>query len=183
MTRLFYATLVGLVGAAVVHLVVIFLLPLVSTDTAWNRVAAQVAEHEPMRPGDERDALGAGAYGPDPFFVTVICRYDLRAGALHVRSPGLAPLWTVGVHDSLGTVIFSANDRLVAGRRLDLAVVDASQLRFVRQNAPPELANAIIAPAARPTGFVTVRAFRPDPTWDTVIERFVDELACEPLDF
>lgn len=183
MTRLFYATLVGLVGAAVVHLSVIFLLPLVSTDTSWNRVAAQVAEDQPYRPGEGRDALGTGAFGPDPFFVTVICRYDLGAGALHVRSPGLAPLWTVGIHDSLGNLIFSANDRLVAGRRLDLAVVDASQLRFVRQNAPPELAEAIIAPAARPTGFVAVRAFQPDPSWDSVIERFVDGMVCEPLGF
>lgn len=183
MMRLLYATLVGLVGAAVVHLSVIFLLPLVSTDTAWNRVAAQTAEHDPYQPGDRRDALGAGPYGPDPFFATVICRYDLRNGALHVRSPGQAPLWTVGIHDSLGTVIFSANDRLVAGRQLDLAVVDASQLRFVRQNAPPELADAIVAPAARPTGFVVVRVFRPDPTWDSVIERFIDGLTCEPLGF
>lgn len=183
MTRLLYATLVGLVGAAVVHLSVIFLLPLVSIDTAWNRIAAVTAEHVPYQPGDGREALAAGPYGPDPFFATVICRYDLRGGALHVRSNGLAPLWTVGIHDSLGTVIFSANDRLVAGRQLDLAVVDASQLRFVRQNAPPELANAIIAPAARPTGFVVVRLFLPDPTWNRVIENFADGLACEPLDF
>ena len=183
MMRLVYATLVGLVGAAVVHLAVIFVLPIASSDTAWNRIAAATRENAPLRTGIAPGALGAGAYGPDPYFTTAICRYDLRDGALRVRSPGNAPLWTVGVHDSLGTVIFSANDRLVAGRRLDVAVLDASQLRFVRQNAPAQLADAIIAPARRPAGFVIVRAFGPDPTWSPVLERFMDELACETLNF
>lgn len=183
MMRLFYATLIGLVGAGVVHLAVIFLLPIASSDTAWNRVFAATEQNEPFRLEGGLATLGAGAYGPDPFFVTSICRYDLRNGALRVRSAGSAPLWTVGIHDSLGTMIFSANDRLVAGRRLDLAVVDASQLRFVRQNAPPELANAIIAPANRPTGFVVVRAFRPDPTWSPMVDRFVDDIVCESLGF
>lgn len=185
MIRLIYATLVGLVGAAVVHLAVVLLLPLLSASTAWNQVAEQTTANEPLRLAARERAIqfGSGPGGADPFFATSICRFDLRDGAFRVRSTGNAQLWTVGVHDNLGTLIFSANDRIVTGRRLDLAVVDASQLRFIRQNAPTELADAIVAPAERPMGFVIVRAFRPDPSWSAVIDRFVDGLSCESLDF
>ena len=185
MIRLVHATIVGLVGAALVHLSVIFLLPLLSASTAWNQIAARTAENAPasLQESIDTDPARTGGNGPDPFFETAVCRYDLRDGALRVRASGDAPLWTVGVHDSLGTVVFSANDRIVAGRRLDLAVVDANQLRFVRQNAPAELTDAFIAPAGRPTGFVLVRAFRPDASWSAVIDRFIDGLACETLQF
>lgn len=185
MMRFLYATIVGLVGAILVHLCVIFLLPLQSSNTAWNRVAAQTVQNRFVPLDDLSGAapLHVGGQRLDPFFQTAVCRYDLRDGALRVRSSGGAPLWTVGVHDNLGAVVFSANDRIVAGRRLDLTVVDTNQLRFVRQNAPPDLADAIIAPASRSLGFVVVRAFRPDASWSAVVDRFLDELVCETLNF
>lgn len=82
-----------------------------------------------------------------------------------------------------GPAFFSANDRLAAGQRLDLAVLNASQLRFVRQSTPTELAGAIIAPADDPRGFAVVRVFVPDETWTGISARFADALECRSLEF
>lgn len=185
LTRFLYATLVGLVGAAVVHLVIVFLLPLVSANTPWNQIAGQTEENRPYRlPTRTADAaFGSGVHGTDPFFETIVCRYDLADGAAHLRSTGRVPLWTVNLYDSLGTGFFSANDRLAAGQRLDLAVLNASQLRFVRQSTPTELAGAIIAPADDPRGFAVVRVFVPDETWTGISARFADALECRSLEF
>ncbi|MCR9120700.1 MAG: hypothetical protein NXH91_00320 [Phyllobacteriaceae bacterium] len=185
MTRFVYATLVGLVGAAVVHLIIVFLLPLVSANTPWNRIAGLTETNAPYRlPASMAGAtFGNGVHGPDPFFETIVCRYDLDNGAAHLRSTARVPLWTVNLYDSLGTGFFSANDRLAAGQRLDLAVLDASQLRFVRQSTPAELAGAIIAPADDPRGFAVVRVFVPDETWTGISARFADALECRSLEF
>lgn len=185
MSRFIYATLVGLVGAAVVHLAIVFLLPLVSASTPWNQIAALTSENRPYPlPGSSNDtAVGNGIHGPDPFFETIVCRYNLADGALHMRSTGRVPLWTVNLYDSLGTGFFSANDRLAASQRLDLLVLDAGQLRYVRQSTPTDLAGAIVAPADDPRGFVVVRVFVPDETWTGISARFADALECRSLDF
>jgi len=185
LTRIIYATLVGLVGAAVVHLIIVFMLPLVSANTPWNRLVGQTEENRPYRLPTRMDdaAFGNGVHGPDPFFETIVCRYDLDNGAVHLRSTRRVPMWTVNLYDSLGTGFFSANDRLAAGQRLDLAVLNASQLRFVRQSTPAELTGAIIAPAGDPHGFAVVRVFVPDETWTGISARFADALECRTLDF
>ncbi len=181
MVRFVYATLLGLVGAAVVHVVIILLLPLLANGTAWNTVSSLSADSGgPV--ALEAKAQPRLASSLDPLFRTFGCTFDLADGAFRVTSDVRVPLWTVGVHDTSATAFFSANDRIAAGRRLDIAVVNEFQLRIIRQNPPAELANTIIAPSLEQQGFVVVRVFAPDDTWEPVVESFARSLACSPLE-
>ena len=185
MIRFAYATLSGLLGAVFVHLAIVFLLPQMSVNTAWRIVTAATAENVPyaVSRGFGSAPISAFAADIDPFFETAICRYDLRDGALHVRSDDELPIWTLSVKDGLGTSFFSANDRIAASGRLDLVVLDQRQLQLLRQNTVPDLADAIIVPASQTTGFVVVRGFVPDPSWQAAADQFVDGLVCRTVGF
>ncbi len=184
MIRLIYATIVGLIGAGVVHLAIVFLLPWLSANTAWNAVAAMTIENEPLEirsSGDPRaEALTRGL---DPYFRKIVCRYDLSSGAARIYATERTPLWTASVHDPIGASFFSLNDRISVGKLLDLTVVNSRQLRFVRQNTPDVLSNSVVVPADGERGFVVVRVFVPDDSWDPVANRFVASIACDTLEF
>ena len=181
MIRLLYTTIVGLTGAVVVHLVIILLLPLLATGTAWNTVSSLDSDGRPFEldPG-EQPRLAASL---DPLFRTFACTYDLAEGAFQMRSDVKVPLWTVGVHNTRTTAFFSANDRIAARQRLDIAVVNDFQLRIVRQETPDEFAGSIIAPSEEDQGYVIVRVFAPDATWTPVVERFAADLSCRYVVF
>ena len=185
MTRFVYATAVGLVGALLVHLAIVFLLPLLSEQAVFNKLAERVVLDRPAPLETLID--GEDASPPvdmlDPFFQTAICRFDLSRGGLLVRANGRLPFWSVSVFDSRADSFFSANDRITAGQRLDLAVLDAGQMRYARQNEPENLATAVIAAADSPQGFVVVRGFVPDESWRAVAAAFFDALQCGSLDF
>lgn len=177
MIRFAYATLVGLLGAVLVHLAVILLLPLLSSGTAWNTVSSMGADGQPVELDPARQPRLAGSL--DPLFRTYACTYDLAEGAFRLRSDIRVPLWTVGVHNTRTTAFFSANDRIAARQRLDIAVVNDFQLRIVRQETPDEFAGSIIAPTQEEQGYVIVRVFAPDATWEPVVERFAASLTCD----
>lgn len=185
MIRVVYATLVGLLGAAVVHLAIVFALPLVSTSTPWTKIAGATQPGQPivLAAGLSSASETPAIDGFDPYFVASACRYDLDTGAFVIRAQGGLPLWTVSVNDSRGTAFFSANDRIVAGNGLELVVVDAGQQRVLRQDAPAELQNAIIVPAGDPYGFVVVRGFVPDASWAQQGEALASSLECAPIPF
>jgi len=56
-------------------------------------------------------------------------------------------------------------------------------LRLVRHNAPDVLTNALIVPADDARGFVVIRVFVPDQSWAPVVERFIDSMTCQNLNF
>ena len=66
MTRLFYAVLVGLVGAGVVHAIILLILPHYSDQDAWARLAAHADFYRFTRISGE-DAPPV-IRGVDPFF-------------------------------------------------------------------------------------------------------------------
>lgn len=185
MTRAIYATLVGLLGAMLVHLSIVLALPYVSQNTPWTRLAetAELNRATVLAGTNQPDVAVPAADGLDPYFVAAACRYDLSTGALAVTTQGGLPLWTVAVSNSLGTTFFSANDRIVAGDRLELVIVDAGQERFLRQSVPAQVQNAIVVPASDIAGYVVVRGFVPNASWALQGEAFTASLTCNPIAF
>lgn len=172
MSRLFHAIALGLVGAAVVHILVLLLLPALSERDAWARLAERAPLYETVPLSDWADA--------DPLFRTAACRFDLREGSLQVTAESGAPFWSASVYDRAGSSLFSLSDRTLGGR-LDFQVLDAGQA------AAAQLAQALDpdAPARfradTDEGVAVIRAFVPDQSWEDEVERFVASFRCATL--
>ena len=180
MMRVLHIVGLGIVGAAIVHIAILMLIPVLSERDAWARLATRGDLMQPVR----LEASGEASPIPlaDPFFLGEGCRFDLhRHGVLHVTAGAGASYWSVSVYDRRGYNLHSFNDRTAAGGRLDLAIATTAQLAELRRELPDALARSTFVEMASPQGIVVVRAFRPDPTFEPVVERFLASVACEAV--
>lgn len=179
MARMLYATLVGLVGAALVHLAIVLMLPQLSANDVWRQVESKTELNKPFRLDRASNGVEiAAARSLDSLFAVVACRYDLTEGVFSITAPGSGDFWSIAVFDDFGRILFSANDRIVASGDLDLAVALPLQMRSLQQTPRAEYADAILTEAERNEGFAVIRVFRPDGTWEPVVEDFIDNVEC-----
>lgn len=177
MARLIYMICVGLVGALLVHLLIVFMIPRTSTQTAWA-VVSEAAQ--PL------EVLTVNAEGPSDdvgFMRTALCRYDLVDGTFSLRVQGSPLFWSVAVHNSTGNVLFSANDRIVTADGLDLVVANPRQIRTIRQEVPDEVSNSVIVNVEDDLGFVLLRVFEPNDSYRPTSVDFISSIQCDYLDF
>jgi uncharacterized membrane protein len=176
MTRLLYAVLVGVVGAGVVHAVVLLLLPHYTERDAWARLSARADFYTFTRISGENAPPVIGAI--DPFFDAVACRFDLSDGAVHVQATGRIPFWSVSVYNRRGQNIYSLNDRAQTLGDLDLVLVTPAQMLELKKNVPKEFEKSVFVEADVGRGIVAVRGFVPDQTWEKSIARYLGDAQC-----
>lgn len=177
MHRVLYAVLVGLVGAGIVHVVILLLLPSYSQRDAWSRLT-EMADLYGVTPIDvppgERPLLRSA----DPFFRSVACRFDLADGIAHIGADGEVPFWSASVYDRTGQNVYSFNDRTQTGPSLDFAVMTSAQIIEVRKELPQSLEQSVFVEANIGEGIVVVRAFVPDSTYVKPVEDFLKTVDC-----
>lgn len=177
MARLLHALLLGLFGAGIVHIAVLFLLPLLGERDAWSQLAAAADSYTATR----LPSAGAGAPLPalaDPLFEAVACRFDLADGPVHVRGEGAVPFWSMSVYDRRGLNIYSFSDRTANDAQPDFVILTPDDLVALRAKLPAAYAESIFVEAPVGEGMVVVRAFRPDDTWRHVVDGFLDSISC-----
>lgn len=179
MLRLVYACLLGLVGAAIVHVVIVLLLPVVSERNAWSALSAEAGAFERISPG-------AGPEGPlaasiDPLFEAVACRFDLSQGPRRIAAAMRTRYWSLSVYDPLGTNVYSLNDRTAPGSQLDVVVLTPEQMLALRKEMPADLQASVFAEVGLDRAIVVVRAFFPDESWRELAADFIGGSRCSPL--
>lgn len=178
MTRLIYAVLVGLVGAGVVHIAVLFLLPYMSDRDAWSRMAELGDIFEPVSIDNGPDArLTSSA---DPLFFGVACRFEIADGPVRISSAERVLFWSMSVHDREGQNIFSLNDRTASDGTLDIVVLKPVQMLELRNAFPADFERSIFVEADIDAGIVVIRSFLPDATWQPRIAAYLESISCEP---
>lgn len=180
MARFFYATIIGLLGAALVHLAIVLMLPRLSSNDLWEQMEAATTPYQPLRLDTMSPPLTAAATR-DPQLALVACRYDLADGVFMIKASGRVKLWMVAAFDDRGNVVFSGNDRIAASEKLDLAIATDFQIRTIKQDLPESLSNSIVASADRRMGFAVVRVYRPDASWTPIVDDFISHIRCEPV--
>jgi len=177
--RLGLTFLAGLVGAGIVHIAVLFLLPQFSDRDAWSRLAMAADLYRVVR-------IDAPAGQPpvveslDPLFYAAACRFDLAEGMLHIRAPGRVPFWSASVYDRGGENLYSFNDRTADDRGLDFVVLLPAQMIEVQKQLPDEFQASIFVETTADEGIVVIRSFVPDPSWQSTVSAFLGALSCEP---
>ncbi|CDX35279.1 conserved hypothetical protein [Mesorhizobium sp. ORS 3359] len=181
MRRLLHALILGLLGAGIVHIVVLFLVPEFSERDAWSRLAMASDLYKMTR----LDAEAGGApvvKSVDPLFYAAACRFNLADGLVRIKAPGDVPFWSASVYDRGGHNIYSFNDHNANGETLDTVVLTPAQMIDVRRDLPEDLQGAIFVEAPIEEGIFVVRAFVPDESWKPIVSRFLEQSSCELQD-
>lgn len=176
MGRFLVAILTGLVGAGVVHIAVLLMVPAYSQRDAWSVLAERSNYYTPTRldPAGQPPLIGS----VDPLFNAVACRFDLGEGVLHLHGDGEVPYWSVSVYDRTGQNIFSVNDNSNPTEGLDFVVATSRQMVELRNDLPPQFDGSVFIEADIGEGIVVVRAFTPDESWEGIVSRYLQGLTC-----
>jgi len=177
MLRFFYVLMISLVGAGIVHIAVLLLLPQFSERDAWSSLAEAADYYKAVRI-DAGDGSPPIVKAVDPLFHAAACRFDLGEGPVHVRAPGNVPFWSVSIYNRAGQNVYSFNDRATDNGTLDFVVLTSAQMIEVRKQVPEDFSQAIFVEAPIGEGIVVVRSFVPDPTWEEMTTEFLAKIAC-----
>lgn len=176
MTRLLHALVLGVLGAGIVHIVVLLLVPAYSERDAWSALSQQANFYRPVRldPPNAPPLIGS----LDPLLDAVACRFDLGDGVLQVHSDGAAPYWSISVYERTGLNIYSLNDNSSPQGRFDFVIATPAQMIALRNAMPQALEDSVFIEADAGEGIVVVRAFAPDETWEPAVSAWLRDVEC-----
>lgn len=178
MSKLFYALLLGLVGAGIVHIVILLLIPAFSERDAWSRLEKSGPTYSFVQTITDDDTVQT-IKSADPLFESAACRFDLKNGPVRILGTGSVPFWSVSVYDRRGQNLYSFNDRIASGGILDLLIVNSAQILELRKDPPPEIVSAVIAETEIDEGVVVLRSFMPDSSWSNHVRNYMNQAVCE----
>lgn len=178
MGKLLYSLIVGVIGAGLVHIATLFLIPNVSENDAWSRLVT-LAAPETLAIIEPGSPIAASMRVLDPRFITASCRFSLRDGPVLLSGEGHPPFWSISIYNRHGENMFSLNDRIATDGALSIALVTPLQIIELQNEMPPELAKSILAEADIDEGFVVLRTFVPDQSYEAGVRKFITSATCQ----
>lgn len=172
----------GLLGGAIVHIVVVLAFPNYAGRDLWNALAdygppSEFALIPTSMPGEEEIAY------LDPTMIHMVCRVDLVAGPHRVTSQVAATYWSIGVLDRRGRSLYGVNSSTAGGAAIDLLLISSTDLEALRRSPPAILEESIIVDLSVSSAIVVLRAFVRDETMRaTVIAEMRAAECAGPLD-
>ena len=182
-----YWSAVGIVLGTILHIGYVLAAPHLSAHTAWRQLAPQLPVNEmkllpPVRPGAQ----------PLPFMAPdvryAMCRFDLAAGPLQVRTPLLDASWLVMLFTAQGEnfTTFASSD--VQKSELEMTVTSSTEQSLLQAmqtfltrtqketRGPRDPGLMITAPTRE--GLVVVRAPVLGVAFDKQVEEALSAAAC-----
>jgi uncharacterized membrane protein len=178
MSRLLYAVVLGLVGAGIVHIVVVLLVPAFSDRDAWSRLAENSGPYRMTRI-DASDSGEPLLGAMDPMFAVAACRFDLGDGVVQIASEGHVPFWSASVYDRAGRNVYSFNDHAAPAGNMDFVVLNHAQMLELRKQPSEADQNLLFVETEIDEGIVVIRAFAPDASWRPLVGAFVSNATCD----
>ncbi|PSH57534.1 MULTISPECIES: DUF1254 domain-containing protein [Phyllobacterium] len=180
MVKVLRTLFIGLVGAGLIHIAVVLLVPYYSDRNTWSRISAYGDDwqfHTVTREG----IAGMVPLAFDPLFQAVACRFDITDLPAHITGVGTTPYWSISVYNRQGANIYSINDRTAIADQLDLVVATPLQMIELNKTKPAAAENSVLIEADMDEGFVVVRSFVPDESWRSQVDAFLKSANCTPL--
>lgn len=142
--------------AGLVHIASLVAIPRTLADDAFSRLERLAEGGVTILSPEAMRALPF----TDPATVVAVCRYDLAAGPLRVRT-GLSDTFLVVVFAAEGRGIFaSVSDRAATGGALDVVLaLPAQRTRIEALDDPDEAVEEIRVTAAHPQGVALLKVF------------------------
>ncbi len=170
-----------LIVAALVHFVVILIIPIVATRDAFARL-------KELGPVDETIALMQPSPAErrfpyaDPAVATAFCRFDLSAGPVRVKAAvGRAGFASLSFHSRRGAVLYALTDKAATHGFMDAVVVTPGQMReLVAHDDEDNPSQDLRIVSTTNDGFVLMRAFSELPSLYSAAQAQVKSLSCSP---
>lgn len=172
-----FAILTGLVGAAVLHIIIILSLPAFTGLDAYTRLLNEDAQNRFVLFDAKKDA--AGFNNGDPYLRVAACMFSVDDKPVHLTAGSGVPLWSFTVYDSANNEVFSMNDRSAAGGELDAIIASPQQLAGIRKADPDVISESVLVEMPRPEGYIVLRALAPTPSLEEDVENFLSDADCE----
>ena len=177
MRSLFYAIAIGLVGAALLHIVIILSLPSFTGRDAYTRVQTfgETNRFFPL-------SNAGGTLAPindDPAMRAAVCAFSVTNGPVRLFAQGDVPFWSLAVYDSASNEVFSMNDRTSVTGALDTLVATPIQLIAIRKAVPQELEQSILVEMRGEEGYAVLRTFVPATSRSQAAAVFLADASCE----
>lgn len=171
---LLHAIVTGLVGAALLHLVIVLALPRFSQQDAHARILG-ITPPERFHLLKEQD----GPLAPeDPFVSVAVCAYDLSAAPVYITAAGRPAFWSFAVFDKGSNEIFSINDRSVDEAGLDAVIATPAQAAQLRRAEPDLTEQSILVETVEGRGYLVLRALAPHASMEKEKLAFLGSARC-----
>lgn len=180
MLKILLAIVIGLVGAALLHLVIILSLPHFSDRDAYSRVFAKGEPFTFHILEEKPDA--AGLAQEDPFLETAVCSFDTEERPLRLMAGSGVPFWSLAVYDTASNEIFSINDRTSSGGKLDVIIATPLQATALRKAMPEGLSQSILVETSQVQGYAVLRAMAPQPSYRSTALQLLSTATCLPAE-
>ncbi|MCC6734549.1 MAG: hypothetical protein IT534_00310 [Bauldia sp.] len=182
MSRAVRIGLAALLGAVIVHLVVILLFPAIGSNDVWSAMDGEDANGRFAVLAQPAPATAERAY-LDPMMVHAVCRFDhLDEAPVRIVAVLEDVFWSASVFDRRGRNLFSVNDRTAAAP-LDLLLVGPADLSALQREAAAVLEQSVVVDLAIDSGLVVLRAFVADPTMLPALRAMLASADCNaPID-
>lgn len=168
----------GIIGAAIIHIAILLLVPVYSDTNAWSRIEDTTEPYRFHRLDNNKSPIGEH----DPLFVEATCRFDLSDGPTHITAQGVVPYWSLSVYAPNGDNLYSINDSVSNERKLDLIIADPLGMANLKAGSFGNAPTSLTVEQNIGEGAVIVRVFTPDTSWQTQVQRFFDSMKCLSLD-
>lgn len=177
MTKVIYALLVGFVGAVIVHICVVLMVPHYSELNTWSRLTKTANEYR-FAPLATDNPITATT---DPLFQLKACRFNLDDGPVHVTAEGTAPFWSMSIYNHDGVNFYSLNNHTMPNGKLDLVIGNPGQIMELKQSTPENTGDSVLVSEDIGEGFVILRSFRNKVGLEN--NDFLSHARCQTLDY
>lgn len=179
MLRLLLAILTGLVGAALLHIFIILVLPLYTGTDIWSKTTSLDADFEFYLLPDK--IAGADLYNDDPNVQLAICTFDIENGPLQIFAERPANLWTFSIFGKDGSEIYSMSRRSSIDGQVNILVLTPTQLLVLKSQEPDLVAKTVSVEMPDIEGFAVLRYITPSHSELSEARAFLTGAQCLPL--
>jgi uncharacterized membrane protein len=172
--------LAGLLLGAIVHLVVILMVPAVAERDVWAKISALDAV-EQIRLIPSPVAGGPNSFDLDPSLLHAVCQLDLTDGPGELEGELPASFWSIAVYQPNGTIVYSTTNRAASGRRVNLGIFNPALTRLLAEQQLEIEEGLLIVEAPGDDVFVLVRLWPEYPELAPRYEQMLAALTCRVL--
>ncbi|AGF74267.1 hypothetical protein BAnh1_03850 [Bartonella australis AUST/NH1] len=174
MTKFIYAALLTSIGAVVVHICVLFLVPYYTQHNTWERLE-KTGKYYQFVDLDPKDPIRRSA---DPLFLFKVCKFNLKNGPVHLTTPPITQFWSLSVYTYEGTIFYSINDQTAPNAVLNLIVGTPIQVMTLRQSKSKNETDPVLVAKKLNKGFAILRIFTPSLSTKKESEAFLSSATC-----
>lgn len=178
MSRFLHLLFLGLIGAAIVHIAVLLLIPHYSDKNAWAKLERLGEAYQFHQLNSDTKVLS----NPDPLIQQAVCRFDLSDGPLKLAAQKSAPFWSLSIYTPSGDNLYSINDTISNDRALDLIIANPLGVAALRSDGTFDESETSMVSLPMKKGAVILRVFVPDASWQSIAQSFFADASCAPYD-